>query len=144
MSKQWITPFLKPQNKWHQDVLHLPLFLLSYFVFYLNTVCSTFDRIMFALLFALLTFVTADPVNGSNNCITFSVGTGTGCQWMCNYCATNLGTNNYYFTDNVCTYETGVGCVGNPLAGKLYTCCSANKTEDKDDDEFILEDFCSF
>jgi hypothetical protein len=80
----------------------------------------------------------------NNGCISFSVSQGTGCQWMCNYCATNLGTNNYYFTDNVCTYETGVGCVGNPLAGKLYTCCSADNTEDKDDDEFILEDFCSF
>ncbi len=60
----------------------------------------------------------------SNNCITFSVSQGTGCAWMCNYCATNLGTNNYYFTDNVCTYQQGSGCVGNPIAGKSYTCCS--------------------
>jgi len=44
---------------------------------------------------------------------------------MCNYCAANLGTNNYYFTDGVCTYEQGTGCVGNPVAGKSYTCCSA-------------------
>jgi hypothetical protein len=50
---------------------------------------------------------------------------------MCNYCSNNLGTNNYYFTDNVCTYDTG-GCVGNPLAGKQYTCCSAgNDFEDE-------------
>lgn len=33
------------------------------------------------------------------------------------------GTNNYYFTDSVCTYQSG-GCVGNPVAGKTYTCCS--------------------
>ena len=60
----------------------------------------------------------------SNNCITFTVSQGTGCAWMCNYCANQLGTNNYYFTDNVCSYQEGVGCVGNPLAGKSYTCCA--------------------
>ena len=59
----------------------------------------------------------------SNACIQFSVGPGTGCAWMCNYCATQLGTNNYYFTDNVCQYETG-GCVGNPQPDVTYTCCA--------------------
>ena len=58
-----------------------------------------------------------------HNCISFSVSQGTGCAWMCSYCANTLGTNNYYFTDGVCTYQDG-GCVGNPLAGKTYTCCS--------------------
>jgi len=58
-----------------------------------------------------------------NNCLSFSVSQGTGCAWMCSYCANNLGTNNYYFTDGVCKYEGG-GCAGNPLAGKTYTCCS--------------------
>jgi hypothetical protein len=62
-------------------------------------------------------------VNPMNNCVSFSVGSGTGCAWMCSYCASSLGTNNYYFTDSVCTYQTG-GCVGNPVAGKTYTCCS--------------------
>ena len=52
-----------------------------------------------------------------------SVASGTGCEWMCSYCANTLGTYNYYFTDSVCTYQTG-GCVGNPIAGKTYTCCS--------------------
>jgi len=61
----------------------------------------------------------------ANRCITFSVSAGTGCAWMCNYCANVLGTNNYYFTDSVCTYQEGIGCVGSPLAGKSYTCCSA-------------------
>ena len=62
-------------------------------------------------------------INPVNNCIQFSVSSGTGCAWMCNYCANQLGTFNYYFTDSVCTYQTG-GCVGNPIAGKTYTCCS--------------------
>ena len=61
--------------------------------------------------------------NVSNGCISFSVSSGTGCAWMCNYCANNLGTNNYYFTNGVCSYQSG-GCVGNPQAGVQYTCCS--------------------
>jgi len=61
------------------------------------------------------------PVN--NGCISFSVGPGTGCAWMCNYCASQLGTTNYYFTNGVCNYQSG-GCVGNPVAGVSYTCCS--------------------
>jgi len=60
----------------------------------------------------------------TNQCIQFSVSSGTGCAWMCNYCANQLGTNNYYFTDGVCTYQEGQGCVGNPISGKTYTCCS--------------------
>jgi hypothetical protein len=67
------------------------------------------------------THVGITPVN---NCIQFSVSSGTGCAWMCNYCSNQLGTFNYYFPDSVCTYQTG-GCVGNPIAGKTYTCCSA-------------------
>ena len=58
-----------------------------------------------------------------NNCITFSVSQGTGCDWMCQYCSNSLGTNNYYFTTDICKYETG-GCIGNPQAGVSYTCCS--------------------
>lgn len=60
----------------------------------------------------------------TNQCIQFSVSQGTGCEWMCNYCANQLNTNNYYFTDNVCSYKQGQGCVGNPIAGKAYTCCA--------------------
>lgn len=59
----------------------------------------------------------------ANNCISFSVGSGTGCQWMCSYCEQSLGTTNYYFTDGVCKYQTG-GCVGTPQLGTTYTCCS--------------------
>ena len=63
-------------------------------------------------------------ITPNNNCVSFSVSSGTGCSWMCNYCASQLGTSNYYFTTDVCTYQTG-GCVGNPIAGVTYTCCSA-------------------
>jgi len=64
-------------------------------------------------------------ITPQNNCISFSVSSGTGCSWMCNYCASNLGTNNYYFTDNVCKYDQQAGgCVGSPQTGVTYTCCS--------------------
>ena len=58
-------------------------------------------------------------------CVQFIVSSVTGCEWMCSYCANQLGTNNYYFTDNVCIYQEGQGCVGNPVSAKTYTCCSA-------------------
>jgi hypothetical protein len=61
----------------------------------------------------------------ASNCVPFVVGNGTGCAWMCNFCANALGTNNYYFTDGICTYQPG-GCVGTPVAGQTYTCCVAN------------------
>jgi hypothetical protein len=61
--------------------------------------------------------------NVSNGCVSFTVSPGTGCAWMCNYCANSLGTNNYYFTDGVCLYQTG-GCNGNPQSGVQYTCCA--------------------
>ena len=59
------------------------------------------------------------------NCVSFTVSAGTGCEWMCDYCRDKLGTNNYYFTDGICHYETD-GCVGNPLVGPTYTCCAAS------------------
>jgi hypothetical protein len=70
-------------------------------------------------------------------CVDFSVGAGTGCAWMCNYCATTLGTDNYYFTTDVCTYQEGVGCVGSPQAGVTYRCCAAAAEEEE---ELIAED----
>jgi hypothetical protein len=84
---------------------------------------------IFTILISLLSIVAATDVTcrerDTNQCVQFSVSSGTGCAWMCNYCATQLGTNNYYFTDGVCTYQEGQGCVGNPIAGKTYTCCSS-------------------
>ncbi len=67
-------------------------------------------------------------ITPQNGCISFTVGQGTGCNWMCNYCSVQLSTNNYYFTDGVCTYQTG-GCVGNPVASKEYTCCSVDNKD---------------
>ncbi len=70
---------------------------------------------------------------GSNNCYTFTVGQGTGCQYLCNLCSNQLGTDNYYFTDNVCTYDSSLGyCTGNPQQYKQYTCCAAGE-ENKDE-----------
>jgi hypothetical protein len=80
----------------------------------------------FKKLFILSAFFFTNVVSqmcNPNGCITFSVGSGTGCTWMCEYCANQLGTNNYYFTTPVCAYQTG-GCIGNPIAGVSYTCCS--------------------
>ena len=79
----------------------------------------------FIYTFLTLSTVFAQTCNqllSNGNCVSFTVSPGTGCQWMCTFCANQLGTNNYYFTDSVCTYESG-GCVGNPQAGVTYTCC---------------------
>lgn len=78
-----------------------------------------------SVLLGLLSLVRGD-IHERNGCISFTVSPGTGCAWMCEYCSTTLGTNNYYFTDGVCTYEQGQGCVGNPFSGKMYTCCSTS------------------
>jgi hypothetical protein len=82
---------------------------------------------MFLKLFtSLLSISACGPIgNGtvSNQCVSFTVGQGTGCSWMCNYCQNTLGTTNYYFTTPVCVYQPG-GCVGSPLSGVQYTCCS--------------------
>jgi hypothetical protein len=64
----------------------------------------------------------------ADDCVSFSIGPGTGCAWMCSYCANALRTNNYYFADGVCTYEQG-GCVGDPQTGVTYTCCSSSTFE---------------
>lgn len=82
---------------------------------------------LLGLLFSILAIVAKGGdvcKEPENKCIQFTVGSGTGCDWMCNYCANQLGTNNYYFIDSVCTYQQGQGCVGSPIAGKTYTCCS--------------------
>lgn len=87
-------------------------FAFAFFAFVASIVSATDSKGWFA----------EEAITPKNNCVSFSVSTGTGCAWMCSYCATQLGTNNYYFTTDVCTYQTG-GCVGNPIAGVTYTCC---------------------
>lgn len=87
-------------------------------------------KIVLIFIAMIVSYVNSQAINATKvktNCVQFSVGSGTGCAWMCTYCSGQLGTNNYYFTDNVCTYEQGQGCVGNPIAGKMYTCCSVGK-----------------
>ena len=90
-----------------------------------------------AALAALFTSSNADCLNLHHNgslastsgpqvCVTFQVGAGTGCAWMCSYCANQLSTNNYYFTTDVCKYQT-TGCVGNPQANTPYTCCASSR-----------------
>lgn len=59
----------------------------------------------------------------SQTCIHFSVGPGTGCSWICDWCSQQLGTSNYYFPDGVCTWQTS-GCIGSPQTGVTYTCCA--------------------
>ena len=81
---------------------------------------------MFSNGFKTVNLDNSGSVVRSNTCVTFSVSQGTGCAWMCNYCANTLGTNNYYFTNGVCIYDPNAGyCVGNPQVGVQYTCCSA-------------------
>lgn len=82
----------------------------SFFVPFLASVYAGYEK-------------TCNEITPQNNCVSFSVGSGTGCAWMCQYCEDQLGTTNYYFTDGVCSYESG-GCVGNPQLGVTYTCCS--------------------
>lgn len=61
----------------------------------------------------------------TTNCITFTVAQGTGCAWMCDFCANQLRTDSFYFTDGVCVYKPNEGgCVGSPFAGVSYTCCA--------------------
>ena len=66
----------------------------------------------------------ANEVCPVNQCIQMTISQGTGCAWMCNYCANQLGTYDYYFLDGICQYQQGIGCIGNPLAGHTYTCCA--------------------
>jgi len=75
------------------------------------------------LKFGVLSFTAIYAQICQNNCIQFILGSGTGCVWACNYCGNMLNTSNYYFNPPICQYESG-GCVGNPLAGVEYTCCS--------------------
>lgn len=52
---------------------------------------------------------------------------GSSCAYMCQWCAEQLGTSNYYWQDSVCTWN-GSGCTGiTPQAGIPYTCCKAGR-----------------
>ena len=59
----------------------------------------------------------------NEDCITFTIGESTSCQYMCDYCSENLGTTNFYFTDWICKNRNGM-CSGDPMPWETYTCCT--------------------
>ncbi len=78
---------------------------------------------IFTLLISFI-YIFSNIVNvNGQDCITFTIGDGTGCQFMCDYCAENLGTRNFYFTDWICTNNNGI-CAGDPIPWETYTCCT--------------------
>ena len=84
--------------------------------------------VSFLLKYCFLSFATVFAqvcTVSNNNCITFLIGEGTGCDWMCNYCASMLNSSSYFFLPSVCTYASS-GCVGNPQPGVSYSCCTTN------------------
>ena len=82
-----------------------------------------FSYLFLSILSLVYSKESCKDIMKQENCVSFSVGQGTGCSWMCEYCQNELGTSNYYFTDGVCTYEEG-GCTGSPQVRVTYTCCS--------------------
>ncbi len=74
-------------------------------------------------MFKLLFLSIAALFTATRACETFQVAPGTGCAWMCEYCASKVGPD-FYFTVPVCTYAEG-GCVGVPQPSTMYTCCEA-------------------
>lgn len=85
-------------------------------------------RNLFKVVIGLLSLTSVSSCVSDNSCYSFQVGPGTGCAYMCQLCENQLGTTNYYFTDGVCSYESG-GCVGSPQVGVVYTCCSVGEEE---------------
>lgn len=75
-------------------------------------------------LLASFIYIFADKKKYKNqDCITFTIGDNTGCQFMCDYCLENLGTTNFYFTDWICKNKNGM-CTGDPMPWETYTCCT--------------------
>ena len=78
---------------------------------------------LFKLLFSIMPLFSNKYKSGEEYCITFTIGEDTGCQYMCDYCAENLGTNDFYFTDWICKNKNGM-CSGDPTPWETYTCCT--------------------
>ena len=79
---------------------------------------------LFKMLFSLMSIFSEKKSKSSHgNCITFTIGDGTDCQFMCDHCSQYLGTNDFFFTDWICQNKNGY-CVGNPIPWEEYTCCS--------------------
>lgn len=77
---------------------------------------------LYSLLFSIMSIFNAKK-DSNDHCITFTIGEETGCQYMCDYCAENLGTTNFYFTDWICKNKNGM-CSGDPTPWETYTCCT--------------------
>lgn len=71
----------------------------------------------------MIILVNHNKKDNNQDCITYTIGEGTGCQFMCDYCTENLGTTDFYFTDWVCQNKNGM-CTGDPIAWETYTCCT--------------------
>ena len=71
----------------------------------------------------LLIIVSLIAIVNSTRCVQFTPPFGTSCDFMCRNCYIQLGTNDFYFTDGVCQV-TSQGCIGTPMAGMTYTCCT--------------------
>ena len=88
---------------------------------------------MLRILTAIAAFVASDSrrIYGApnstavaSNCFSFVLGSGRACPWMCNHGKNALCSPNSYFADGACAYQPD-GCISNPVAGQVYTCCSA-------------------
>ena len=89
---------------------------------------------LFTILFSFIAFpminacanITTNNVTRetlvTETCIKFTNLGNQNCLWMCNYCQQKLVSNDIYFKDNVCIPQ-GTSCIGNPVQGKIYTCC---------------------
>lgn len=76
-----------------------------------------------SLIFSYLAIFQKKTKQNDEYCITFTIGEDTGCQYMCDYCAENLGTTDFYFTDWICKNKNGM-CSGDPMPWETYTCCT--------------------
>ena len=67
----------------------------------------------------------AGPGPSSQHSCVSSTFNGVGCSQMCNWCEKQLGTANYFWESNVCTWnDMSNSCVGaGPLANTIYKCC---------------------
>jgi len=63
----------------------------------------------------------APPPTPTGGCVS-STFSGVGCDDMCSWCQSALGTDQYYWETGVCTWDY-TQCTGSPLAGVTYTCC---------------------
>jgi hypothetical protein len=64
----------------------------------------------------------------TNNCFTLPTVETPSCSAMRSLCVKKLKTNNFYFTDNICSNDIDGEYLGEPLKNVMYACCSSAKT----------------